>query len=105
MESSLPIVSWGGVNVDKNMHDRDLYGNEKNFIFHGNVFYFAAVEDETTTFIFMHVRTHLLKRIHIKLLPTYYRNLNVVIKYIIVDLCLKISKIIRNEICWYGLVK
>ena len=62
-------------------------------------FYFAAGEDETTTFIFMHVRTHLLKRIHIKLLPTYYRNLNVVIKYIIVDLCLKTSQINRNEIC------
>ena len=69
--STLSIVSWGGVNVDKNMHDRDLYGNEKNFIFHGNVFYFAAVEDETTTFIFMHVRTHLLKRIHMKFLKTY----------------------------------
>ena len=65
------LISWGGVNVNKNMHDRDLYGNEKNFIFHGNVFYFAAVEDETTTFIFMHVRTHLLKRIHMKFLKTY----------------------------------
>ena len=69
--SSLSIISWGGVNVGKNMHDRDLYGNEKNFIFHGNVFYFAAVEDETTTFIFMHVRTHLLKRIYMKFLKTY----------------------------------
>ena len=23
------LISWGGVNVNKNMHDRDLYGNEK----------------------------------------------------------------------------
>ena len=66
--SSLSIVSWGGVNVDKNMHDRDLYGNEKNFIFHGNIFYFAAAEDETATFIFIHVRTHLLKRVYMKFL-------------------------------------